>query len=82
MNIIDYVLCADVIEDAKLEGGISKVRAKLNKSYGRIGYEDNAVNDGYDFENGRYTGELYTDMQPPEYVELGEEGLPGIPVFG
>jgi hypothetical protein len=82
MNIIDYVLCADVIEDAKLEGGITKVRAKLNKTYGRIRSEGNAVGDGYDYENGRYSGEQYTDMQPPEYVELGEEGLPGIPVYG
>lgn len=82
MNIIDYVLCADVIEDAKLEGGITKVRAKLNKTYGRIISEGNAVDDGYNYENGTYSEQTYTDTQPPEYVELGEEGLPGIPVMG
>lgn len=79
MNIIDAVLCADVIEDAKLEGGLTKVRVTMNKNYGRIRSEGNAVDDGYDWETGKYA---YTDTQPPEYVELGEEGLPGIPTMG
>lgn len=80
MNIIDAVLCADVLEDAKLEGGLTKVRAKLNKNYGRIRSEGNAVDDGYNYDANAST--TYTDMQPPEYVELGEEGLPGIPTMG
>lgn len=80
MNIIDAVLCADVIEDAKLEGGLTKVRATLNKNYGRIRSEGNAVDDGYNYDAN--TSTTYTDMQPPEYVELGEEGLPGIPTMG
>jgi hypothetical protein len=83
MNVIDAVLCADVIEDAKLEGGITKVRATLNKNYGRIRSEGFGVDDGYDWETGRYKDSApYTETQPPEYVELGEEGLPGIPVMG
>lgn len=76
MNIVDAVLCADVIEDARLEGGLIKIRATLNKTYGRIRQEGSATDDGY-----QRTSE-YTDSRPPEYVELGEEGLPGIPMMG
>lgn len=78
MNIVDAVLCADVIEDARLEGGLVKLRAKLNKTYGRMRQEDSAFDEGYQYDPSYGT----TDTQPPEYVELGEEGLPGIPTMG
>lgn len=95
MNIIDAVLCADVIEDAKLEGGLSKVRAKLNKNYDRIDqvglvgtddayYEvlENAPQYDEAFYEKLENGELDENDLPMYGVELSDEGLPGIPVMG
>ncbi len=95
MNIVDAVLCADVIEDARLEGGLVKIRAKLNKNYGRInkvgltGNDDayyDVLEDAPVYDEAFYErlekGQLEETELPAYGVELGEEGLPGIPVMG
>jgi hypothetical protein len=95
MNIVDAVLCADVIEDARLEGGLVKIRAKLNKTYGRIDkagftgtdsayYEvlENAPEYDEAFYERLEKGELDESELSAYGVELGDEGLPGIPVMG
>lgn len=95
MNIVDAVLCADVIEDARLEGGLVKIRAKLNKTYGRIEQAGLTGNDDVYYEvlenapqydeafYERLEKGLLEDAELPAYgVELGDEGLPGIPVMG
>lgn len=103
MNIIDAVLCADVIEDAKIDGGLTKVRDKLNSVYGKINRTDGptvydeefyetlereAATYDEDFYRRLEAGELdeevveETVVEPTNSVELGDEGLPGIPVYG
>ena len=98
MNVIDAVLCADVIEDAKLDGGITKVRSKLNKTYGRIGSNQQSHSQSNDDvyatleENAeQYDEAFYARLEAGQFEELGvptdsvgldEEGLPGIPVMG
>lgn len=98
MNIIDAVLCADVIEDAKLEGGLTKVRDKLNSVYGKINTtEGNTVYDEEFYETLEREQSLYDEdfyarleageldeipVQPNNGVELGDDGLPGIPTYG
>jgi aromatic ring-opening dioxygenase LigB subunit len=98
MNIIDAVLCADVIEDATLDGGLTKVRAKLNKVYGRIdrstqqshSHRSDDVYEGLE-NSDQYDEAFYERLESGQFEELGvpiagvgpdEDGLPGIPVFG
>lgn len=96
MNIIDAVLCADVIEDAKLDGGLTKIRSKLNKNYGRINKQISSNRNNDDVYAGLENSEQYDDafyekLENGEEVDFGEfdegvglddGGLPGIPVFG
>jgi hypothetical protein len=98
MNIIDAVLCADVIEDAKIDGGLTKVRDKLNSVYGKIKTEgDTPVYDEEFYETLEREASLYdedfyarlesgelddTEVSDEIGVELGDEGLPGIPTYG
>ena len=103
MNIIDAVLCADVIEDAKIDGGLTKVREKLNSVYGKINRTDGATVYDEEFyetlerEQSMYDEDFYRRLEagelneegdeedtvvPTNGVELGDEGLPGIPVYG
>lgn len=104
MNIIDAVLCADVIEDAKIDGGLTKVRDKLNSVYGKINKTDGATVYDEEFyetlerEQSMYDEDFYRRLEageldedsdeedftvnPTNGVELGDEGLPGIPVYG
>lgn len=97
MNIIDSVLCADVIEDAQLDGGLTKIRAKLNKNYGRINSTQRSQSDSNDdVYSGLENSEMYDEAfyerlesgqfeeldVPASDVGLDEEGLPGIPVMG
>lgn len=94
---MDAVLCADVIEDAKLEGGLTKIRAKLNKVYGRIDSNTQtqfrSADDVYaGLENSdQYDEAFYERLEQGQFDELGvpladvgtdEGGLPGIPMFG
>lgn len=103
MNIIDAVLCADVIEDAKIDGGLTKVRDKLNSVYGKINKTDGTTVYDEEFyetlerEATTYDEDFYRRLEageldepgdeeetavPTNGVELGDEGLPGIPVYG
>lgn len=97
MNIIDAVLCADVIEDAKIDGGLTKVRAKLNSVYGKINstagttvydeefyetLEREAELYDEDFYARLEAGELDDTEVPTNGVEPDDDGLPGIPVYG
>jgi hypothetical protein len=96
MNIVDAVLCADVIEDARLEGGLMKIRAKLNQTYGKIDttgiteYSEEYY-ETLERQQGLYTEEFYAKLESGQLddsviasqgVELSDEGLPGIPVMG
>lgn len=97
MNIIDAVLCADVIEDAKIDGGLTKVRNKLNSVYGKIdttegtNVYDEEFYETLEREAGTYDEDFYARLEsgeldatevPTNGVELGDEGLPGIPMYG
>lgn len=96
MNIVDAVLCADVIEDARLEGGLTKVRAKLNQTYGKIDTEgvtqyNEEFYETLERQSSLYDDEFYERLEQgqlentelPTYgVELSDEGLPGIPIMG
>jgi hypothetical protein len=97
MNIIDAVLCADVIEDAKIDGGLTKVRNKVNSVYGKIKTEGATVYDEEFYETlereaATYDEDFYARLERGEIdnlpvgqnngVELGDEGLPGLPVYG
>jgi len=94
MNIIDSVLCSDVIEDAKLDGGLTKVRDKLKSVYGKMDNEDIVVYDDAFYEdleknNDLYDDDFYAKLENGEldddylaYGVDGDEGLPGIPVLG
>ena len=79
-NIIDYVICADVIEDAKIDGGLTKVRSKLNGVYGKMDPEAFPEYDESFYERLE-RGEIAPTV-PHDHVALGDEGLPGIPVMG
>lgn len=96
MNIVDAVLCADVIEDARLEGGLVKLRAKLNQTYGKID-TTTATTYGEEYyetlerQSSLYNEEFYAKLEQGQLdpsvasefgVELSDEGLPGIPVMG
>lgn len=80
MNIIDAILCADVIEDAAIDGGVTKVRNKINSIYGKMNTEAFPEYDDAFYERLE-KGEVDVSV-PSDYVELGDEGLPGIPVMG
>lgn len=97
MNIVDAVLCADVIEDAKIDGGLTKVRDKLNSVYGKINTTDGTTVYDEEFyetlerEASSYDEDFYAQLErgelddtevPTNGVELGDEGLPGIPMYG
>lgn len=97
MNIIDAVLCADVIEDAKIDGGLTKVRAKLNSVYGKIDKNGPTVYNEEFYETlereaSMYDEDFYAKLERGELDDLSvgqdngidpdEEGLPGIPVYG
>jgi hypothetical protein len=76
MTVVDAVLIADTIDDAMVESGETKLRANLNKVYDRIRREDSSNDGGYGSNQGQ------TNMQPPEYIELGEQGIPGLAPVG
>lgn len=97
MNIVDSVLCADVIEDARLDGGLAKIRAKLNQTYGKINptatteYTEEFY-ETLERQQALYDEEFYANLEKGQIdesvlpmdtgVELSDEGLPGIPVMG
>lgn len=98
MNIVDAVLCADVIEDAKIDGGLTKVRDKLNSVYGKINTKgdtpvyDEAFYETLERESASYDDDFYARLERGELdeldipaengVESDDEGLPGIPMYG
>lgn len=98
MNIIDAVLCADVIEDAKIDGGLTKVRDKINSVYGKINTTDGTTVYDEEFyetlerEASSYDEDFYARLEAGELddtevpatngVEPDDDGLPGIPVYG
>lgn len=98
MNIIDAVLCADVIEDAKIDGGLTKVRNRMNSVYGKINTTDGTTVYDEEFyetlerEASSYDEDFYARLEAGELddtevpttngVEPDDDGLPGIPVYG
>lgn len=71
--MIDSIVVSEIIEDAKVEGGIVKARASVNKIYGRISSEASSNDeDDYGYNSGS------DNMQPPTYMQPDETGIAGI----
>jgi hypothetical protein len=82
MDMIDSLLIEDSIYDEEHEGRVVKKRTSLNKDYHRYGRIDETIDDSDEIDPS-----LAFDDGPPEYLELGEDGIapgldPRIPMFG
>lgn len=70
-NLIDYLLVEDAIYDGSNQGNVNKIRAMLNKSYGRT--RTMVDEDGFEIEvdSTSSSGEF-------NYVEQTEQGYLGL----
>ena len=82
MDMIDTLIIEDSIYDEDHEGRVVKKRTSLNKDYRRYDKIDRTPDDPNEIDPS-----LAFDDGPPEYLELGEDGMapgldPRIPMFG
>lgn len=66
-NIIDQIFLEDRLEDSKVEGGIIKLRATLNKEYDRI-----------DKDSDDESGSTMPGQSELNYVPQTEDGYVGL----
>ena len=67
MNLLDALTVEDALEDAKIEGGLKKIRASVNSIYGKIEREDAEPNDD----------KIYRHLSAGDDDMIDEAGLPG-----
>lgn len=68
MNLLDALVVEDALEDAKIDGGLKKIRASVNSIYDKIEREDAEQNDDMIYRHLSAGAE--DDM-------IDEAGLPG-----
>jgi len=70
-NLIDYLLVEDAIYDGANQGNVTKIRAIVNKSYGRT--RTMVDEDGFEI-----TVDVDSDSGEFNYVEQTEQGYLGL----
>jgi hypothetical protein len=70
-NLIDAAVIDEAVRDGGLEDPRQKLKATINKLYGRIVVEDSSNDTDFIDHSVR-------DTRPPVYLEADETGYPGL----